>query len=444
MTQAMTQSAEIGIGSTPRDLSEVLQSWQRCRDVHGLDRNGGSAPHVATPSEVALLRGPIESLLIQGAEELDRLHCLVRPIGYAVVVADGSGTIVERRHADAGADRRAERGTHPGALWAERLEGTNSIGTCLIAECPLNVHREQHFRRRHADLSGSAAPLYDPFGHLSAALGVASYETEISDRAHALALAVITVYARAIQERQFREHFRRASVLALERSDVNEAPILLALDADLRLSGADHEARIRLSLSDERLETGVGLWDLFDPDAGALQFAGAEDVFARLTRAAGTESWRGWITPPITAARAGRDRARLQYYTRPRIGTFAAFKECTSAVVRGFGLRSAALRRVKDHIRSNLDKSIRIDVLAGLAGLSVHHFARAFKRSVGVAPHQYVMQQRIEKAAQLLGRTDQPVSDIALATGFSDQSHLARSFRRIVGSTPSSFRRARR
>jgi transcriptional regulator of acetoin/glycerol metabolism len=372
------------------------------------------------------------------------IDCTARPVGYAVVVADSNGTIVERRYADAGADRRTERGTHPGAFWAERLEGTNGIGTCLIAERPLNVHREQHFRRRHADLSGSAAPIYDPFGRLSAALGVVSYETEISDRAHALALAVTTVYARAIQERQFREHFRRVSVLALERSNANEVPILLAVDADLRVSGADPEARTRLSLNDERLKTGIGLWDLFDPDAGALQFAGAEDVFARLTRASGSESWRGWITPPITAARAGRDRAKLQYHTRPRIGTFGALEECPSSGVRGVGLRSASLRRVKDDIRSHLDKNIRIDVLAGLAGLSVHHFSRAFKRSVGVAPHQYVMQQRIEKAAELLARTDQLLSDIALATGFSDQSHLARSFRRIVGSTPSSFRRAQR
>ena len=72
----------------------------------------------------------------------------------------------------------------------------------------------------------------------------------------------------------------------------------------------------------------------------------------------------------------------------------------------------------------------------------MHHFARLFKRSTGSAPHQYVLQQRIERAASLLRSTPLPIAEIAHRCGFNDQSHLANSFKRMHGQSPSAFRRA--
>ena len=72
-----------------------------------------------------------------------------------------------------------------------------------------------------------------------------------------------------------------------------------------------------------------------------------------------------------------------------------------------------------------------------MAGLSVNHFARAFRQSTGLAPHAYLVQRRIERAERLLSRTDLPLSEIALAVGFADHSHFARHFRRLTGATPS-------
>jgi AraC family transcriptional regulator len=80
--------------------------------------------------------------------------------------------------------------------------------------------------------------------------------------------------------------------------------------------------------------------------------------------------------------------------------------------------------------------------MAGLLGLSPYHFARMFRRAVGVPPHQYVLQRRVERAKGLLLAGRLGLSDVALAVGFSDQSHLTRVFRRAVGITPARFRRA--
>jgi transcriptional regulator GlxA family with amidase domain len=82
--------------------------------------------------------------------------------------------------------------------------------------------------------------------------------------------------------------------------------------------------------------------------------------------------------------------------------------------------------------------------LASIAGLSLFHFARQFKQTVGVAPHHYLVQRRVERAQDMLTRTDLPLSEIALAAGFSDQSHLGRHFRQMLGTTPREFRWSRR
>jgi len=63
-----------------------------------------------------------------------------------------------------------------------------------------------------------------------------------------------------------------------------------------------------------------------------------------------------------------------------------------------------------------------------------------FKQTVGISPHRYVLQCRVEFARELIAGTDMPVSEIAIVTGFSDQSHYTRWFREIVGVTPGSYR----
>jgi|SRR5215471_18629342 len=99
-----------------------------------------------------------------------------------------------------------------------------------------------------------------------------------------------------------------------------------------------------------------------------------------------------------------------------------------------------AVRRVRDFIEAHLEKNICVQALATVAGVSTYHFARAFKQSEGVTPHDYLMQRRVRRAQDLLAATDLPLSQIALASGFADQSHCIRRFREQVGITPGSYR----
>jgi AraC family transcriptional regulator len=114
----------------------------------------------------------------------------------------------------------------------------------------------------------------------------------------------------------------------------------------------------------------------------------------------------------------------------------------TGQITRG-GLAAWQARRAVAYINANLAAKIRIEDLSRLVDLSSSHFSRAFKCSFGVSAHAYLTQRRIEVAQRLMLTTRYSLSEIALSCGMSDQSHFSRSFRRIVGETPYSWRRAR-
>src|SRR5262249_35157422 len=99
-----------------------------------------------------------------------------------------------------------------------------------------------------------------------------------------------------------------------------------------------------------------------------------------------------------------------------------------TAYFRG-GLPPRVVRRVREHIDGNIDQRISVEALAKLANLSVCYFVRAFKQSLGVTPHYFLIRRRVERTMELLSGTDLPLSEIALAVGFADQSHCARRFR---------------
>jgi AraC family transcriptional regulator len=105
-------------------------------------------------------------------------------------------------------------------------------------------------------------------------------------------------------------------------------------------------------------------------------------------------------------------------------------------------LTGPRLRRVLECIGDDLGGDLRLARLAGIAGLDRHHFGRAFKQATGLPPHQYVLQRRIERAAELLIRSDLPIAEIAHTVGMSSQSHLTTVFHRMLGDTPGAYRLA--
>jgi AraC family transcriptional regulator len=108
------------------------------------------------------------------------------------------------------------------------------------------------------------------------------------------------------------------------------------------------------------------------------------------------------------------------------------------------GLATWQERRAREFIEARLADNVALVDVARECELSVAQFARAFKRSTGLPPHRYLTERRIERARSLLVHTDLPLADVAVRCGFADQSHFTKLFRRSIGVSPGSFRRAAR
>ena len=323
-----------------------------------------------------------------------------------------------------------------GGVWSEQTEGTNGIGTCIADERPVLVHGDQHFRSRHTQLSCAGAPIFDPHGQLVAVLDVSRVQGQEDQGPLPLLLDTVVVAARAIEERLFREHFRHAWTIAALPPG-NEPALLLAVDENQWIVGADRVARSAVGISDQGMADGRHLSTVFEHDSSIFRQASDRDIPARFARSGDGAWWSILLTPPLSKSRAARSWAEAFVHSRPRISTLGHSPVAEPPARSRGGLPPVVTQRICEYMESHLDQKIGLDALASMAGLSTHHFARAFHQSVGMPPHSYLLGRRLERAERMLRETSLPLAEIAGATGFSDQSHLARHFRRRTGMPPS-------
>lgn len=128
----------------------------------------------------------------------------------------------------------------------------------------------------------------------------------------------------------------------------------------------------------------------------------------------------------------------LTSYTHRRFGQMGHDRREAAA-----RLSTAQMRRIDDYIREHLAETIGLADLAREAGLSRYHFSRLFMSTVGVSPYQYVLRKRVARAHDLLTGSRLTMAQIALAAGFSSQSHFAEVCRRVLGKTPRDVRDTR-
>jgi AraC family transcriptional regulator len=118
----------------------------------------------------------------------------------------------------------------------------------------------------------------------------------------------------------------------------------------------------------------------------------------------------------------------------------STLQSLASITLKPGGLSVWQVKRALAYIEANLGSKIGITEISASVALSKSHFCRAFKQTLGTSPMAYVSAQRIERAKILITSTSERLSDIALACGFADQSHLNRSFGRMVGMSPGVWR----
>ncbi len=281
--------------------------------------------------------------------------------------------------------------------------------TCLATCLPILSSRNQ----------GWENILVEQFQHPSG-----EGRTHYSDE-HAICLSLATRPVRLLQIKGGKTH-----VGPYGKGDISITPAKMPFFA--RWDGDDHYLQIRIvsrfiqSIARETLDTNPDQLELIpefrtrDPQIEAIgMLLLAELKQKNLGRRLYIESLANVLAVHL-----------LRQYAAPKLRL---------AIYEG-GLPERQLLQVLEYVNDHLDQDIKLADLAALLDLSQFHFSHLFKQSMGTAPYQYLLQQRVERAKQLLKQTNQSIMDIAFLCGFNSHSHLSKQFRQLTGMTPKDYR----
>jgi sigma-54 dependent transcriptional regulator, acetoin dehydrogenase operon transcriptional activator AcoR len=252
----------------------VTRSWHRCLREYGIEPSAPRQSTILNPQSVKELQERLGELLPVARAEMESLYEQIAGSGFAVILADTQGAVLstitdpslhrEFRHA----------GLALGALWDERHEGTNGIGTCLAEAGPVTVHREEHFRGYNMSLSCSAAPILDPHGGILAVLDASTANSSDSRLIQRHTMALVNMSAHLISRWNFLNEYGEAWILRFHSRPefvglLHEA--LMAIDDNGNILAVNESALVQLGCSNRRALVGESVGRYFQFNFAALE-----------------------------------------------------------------------------------------------------------------------------------------------------------------------------
>lgn len=262
----------------------LVASWQRSSILHELDPAKHRAPERLTDQELKETQERLGLLINTSETSLDQLYLAVGDVGCSVILADRNGVAIARRGAQQDDKTFNKWGLWTGAIWNEETEGTNGVGTCIVDERPLTIHKDQHFHAKNTSLSCTAAPIFDHEGNLMAVIDVSSCRADLTAGFSRLISVAVVDTARRIETDHFSAKFANARIL-LASADSDQKPAqdnlrgaaLIAVDNDDLVIGATRSARNIYGLSNADLANPQPLANLHGQDVDqAREYARAE------------------------------------------------------------------------------------------------------------------------------------------------------------------------
>lgn len=245
---------QTAIASPEASHSALVASWRRSSSAHHLNPAEYRSPSRLTDRELQLAREASGSLLDLAQPSLDRLFQAVGAAGCSVLLADKHGVALDRRGFGADDKTFESWGLWKGAIWSEESEGTNGIGTCIVEQRTLTIHRDQHFYARNALMSCTTAPIFNHVGELAAVLDVSSCRADLVEGILGLVTIAASDAARRIEAENFKACYATARII-LPATPNSSA--LLAVDADDLVIGANRAARHSFGIDQAIINRGV-------------------------------------------------------------------------------------------------------------------------------------------------------------------------------------------
>ncbi|NHN87958.1 helix-turn-helix domain-containing protein [Acetobacter conturbans] len=255
MKSDCARSAEACYGPPAgRDIpGEIAKSWQRCARFYQLDPAQSWRPDVLSGAEFRHVSGRSAFLLKAGLPEMRRLFALVQGLNMMVLLADPDAMILARclDETHQSVSRRLE--LRKGAIWTEKVAGTNGIGTSVEECCPIVLGQGEHWRFCFALLASYAVPIFDPYGRVAGALNLAALSGNTTRPVAGLLLEILMQSGRRIEEQLFRDYHEGEKILSLGMEGGCSAPLVAINDVG-EVTGATYASRRLTGWTDEMIE----------------------------------------------------------------------------------------------------------------------------------------------------------------------------------------------
>ena len=260
---------------------QVAKSWDRCINTFGIEPSRKRETAVVEAVELKQRQQRFGELLSVAHAEMENLYEQISGSGYAIVLTDTAGTIINCVGDPTLKTDFRRAGLLAGALWDEQHEGTNGIGTCIAEKRPVNIHRDEHFRRYNVSLSCSGAPIIGTQGELLAVLDASSVNSSDTKLIQRHTMALVGMSASLISKMHFLNCSPKLWVLRFHsRMEfvglLNEG--LLAIDGTGTVVAANQSALDQLGLSERGGLIGLPIEHVFQMEFSTLEKHAAEDA----------------------------------------------------------------------------------------------------------------------------------------------------------------------
>src|ERR1700688_1264713 len=252
----------------------VTRSWYRCLREYRIEASAPRQNTVLNSQSLKELQRHMAEFLPVALAEMESLYEQIAGSGFAVILADTQGAVLSTITDPALQREFRHAGLSLGALWDERHEGTNGIGTCLAEAGPVTVHREEHFRGYNLTLSCSGAPILDAHGSIMAVLDASTANSNDSRLIQRHTMALVNMSAHLISRWNFLNEFSQSWILRFHSRPefvglLHEA--LVAMDGAGHILAVNESALLQLGCSTRKALVGESIEKFFQFDFATLE-----------------------------------------------------------------------------------------------------------------------------------------------------------------------------
>ena len=387
---------------SPGAPNRITRSWIRCLSDYKLDPASCHDPEVVSTVDLQERQSRLIDLQAVAKAEMANLYQQLAGSGYAIILTDRDGVLLNYFGDPAFTHAASKTGLMPGAIWSERVQGTNGMGTCLFERRPVTVHQDEHYLSRNIGLSCAAAPIFDHDGELVGVLD-ASGESHLAQQ-HTLALVSMSV--QMIENCVFLQRFRHEYIMRFHNrpefvGTLSEGAIALSVTG--KVLAVTRSALFQLGLTNRNDVVGCDITALFNMTFCGLIDSSARKGFhpvpvfetrngARLfavmvqpvwSSAASSSTVGSNTTPPAAPAGAGGVRSL------PSAAAASPISLLGTKALDALQLGDPRMAANIDTAKRVLDRNVAI-LLQGETGSGKERFARAIHLSSNHAARPFV------------------------------------------------------